>query len=150
MSVNNPAFVNRVVPCHGGNQTATSNGKSIDTLGCQSLLGVYQFGTTTTGTSGTVVINLDESSDDSSFTAITGATTASLVPDTGGMNAKRYGIALNLVGRKRYIRMTVTIGGTVATGATGPLNNAGTLIASNLDVSLPTTHFDALIGPISY
>lgn len=147
MSANAAAFNSKVVPCHAGSQTASSNGKSIDTWGYETLTFIYQFGTTTTGTSGTVTLKLQESSDDGStdtFADITGATTAALTTDTGGQNAKRHAIVLNLKGRERYIRAVLTVANTVNTAATGPLHNAGVLIASNGAVTLPSTHFDSL------
>lgn len=152
----NPAYLCKIVPCHAGNQTATSASIAIDTLGFGELCFVYQFGTTTTGTSGTVVLSLSECATvGGSYTAISGATTATLVPDSGGLNAKRYCIALkSLVGRKRFIKADITIGGTAATGATGPLNNAGVLIAGMPGVTQAAasalsggsgSNFDALV-----
>lgn len=149
MSANAAAYNSLVVPCLAGSLTASANGKSIDTLGCETLTAIYQFGTTTTGTSGTVTLTLEDSADDSSFALITGATSGALTTDAGGMNAKRYALVLNCKGRRRYVRMVATIAGTVATGATGPQNNGGTLIASNRSVSLPTTHFDGVVHVVT-
>lgn len=147
MSQNNPAYLVKAVPCHAGSQTASSNGKSIDALGAESVAFIYQFGTTTTGTSGTVTFKLQESDDDSSFSDITGATTSALTTDSGGQNAKRLCIPIAMAGRKRYIRAVLTVAGTVATGATGPLNNGGVLLAGNLAASLRSTDFDTFITP---
>lgn len=147
MSANAAAYNSRIVPCHAGNQTASSNGISIDCLGFETLTFVYQYGTTTTFTSATADWTLEESSDDSSFAAITGA---AMVQHTSAQNAKRHALVLNLKGRKRYIRAVLTKGGTtLATGATGPLNNGGVLIASNGSVSLPATHFETLVHVVT-
>lgn len=125
----NPALGVKAVPCHCGNQSASANGISIDTLGYGELAFVYQYGTTTTFTSATADWTLEESSDDSAFTAITGA---ALTQHTTTQDAKRFAIRLkSLVGRKRYIRAVLTKGGTtLATAATGPLNNGGVLLAA--------------------
>lgn len=151
MTMGNAAYGILAVPCHAGNQTASSNGKSIDTKGAQWCAFIYQFGTTTTGTSGTVTFKLQESSDDGSsdtFADITGATTAALTTDSGGQNAKRICISIPTAGRERYIRAVLTVAGTVATGATGPLNNAGVLLAGNLAQSLTSSSFDTFIAPV--
>jgi len=145
MSVLNPAYSSKVVPCHAGSQTASSNGISIDTLGFHTLAFFYSFGTTTTGTSGTATFKLQESSDNSSFTDITSATTSALTLDTGGQNAKTVCIPLKLIGRKRYIRAVLTIAGTANTGATGPLNNAGALVAFSTDVTLSSSNYDTFV-----
>lgn len=146
MSVLNPAFLVKAVPCHAGAQTASSNGKSIDALGAASVAFIYQFGTTTTGTSGTVTFKLQESDDDSSFSDITGATTSALTTDSGGQSAKRICISASMIGRKRYIRAVLTVAGTVSTGATGPLNNAGVLLAGSLANSITSSGFDTFIA----
>lgn len=143
MSIENPAFHVKAVPCHCGNQTATANGKSIDALGAAAVAFVYQYGTTTTFTAATADWKLEESSDDSNFTAITGA---ALTQHTAVQDAKRFCIAISMIGRKRYIRAVLTKGGTtLATAATGPLNNGGVLLAGNLAQSLGSASFDELI-----
>ncbi len=147
MTVENPAFRVKAVPCHAGNQTASSNGKSIDALGAASVAFVYQYGTTTTFTSATADWTLEESSDDSAFTAISGA---ALTQHTTAQDAKRFCIAISMIGRKRYIRAVLTKGGTtLATAATGPLNCGGVLLAGNLSQSLKSSDFDQLVGVIT-
>lgn len=147
MSANAAAYNARIVPCHAGNQTASSNGISIDTLGYETLTFIYQYGTTTTFTSATVDFTLEDSADDSSFAAITGA---AMAQHTSAQNAKRHAIVLNLKGRRRYVRAVLTKGGTtLATAATGPLNNGGVLIATNGAASLPATHFDSLVHVVT-
>jgi len=139
----NPGYLVKAIPCHGGNQTATSASIAIDTLGFAEVAFVYQFGTTTTGTSGTVTLSLSECATvGGSYTAITGATTAALTTDTGGMNAKRYCVILKtLQGRLRFIKADLTVAGTVATGATGPLNNAGVLLAGTPNTTLAAASY---------
>lgn len=145
MSIENPAFLVKAVPCLAGALTATANGKSIDALGAASVAFIYQFGTTTTGTSGTVTFTLEESSDDSSFTAITGAATSALTTDSGGQNAKRVCIPISMIGRKRYIRGVLTVAGTVAVAASGPQNAGGVMLAGNLAQSLKSSDFDTYV-----
>lgn len=147
MARGNPAQKNKIVPCLAGAITASANGKSIDRLGWNELAFVYQFGTTTTGTSGTVTLSLEDSADDSSFTAISGAATSALSTDSGGQNAKRVCIRLlNLDGVRRYVRAVITIAGTASTGATGPQNNAGALILGDPAVTLDNTAFDTMVS----
>lgn len=144
MGAQNPGLLVKAIPCHAGNQTATSASIAIDTFGFGEVAFVYQFGTTTTGTSGTVTLSLSECATvGGTYAAISGATTAALVPDTGGLNAKRYLIHLKqLVGRLRFIKADVTIAGTAAaTGATGPLNNAGVLMAGMPNKTLAAADF---------
>lgn len=147
MSIENPAFHIKAVPCLAGAITASANGKSIDALGAAAVAFVYQFGTTTSGTSGTVTLSLEESSDDSSFSAISGATTTALTTDSGGQSAKRACVSVSMIGRKRYIRGVLTVAGTVSTAATGPQNAAGVLMAGNLSQSIKSTDFDTFIAP---
>jgi len=66
-------------------------------------LAMYQI-TAITGTSPTVVFSLDESNDGSSWTAVTGAATASL-------NAAGSGVIFGKM-TKQLVRVTATIGGT--------------------------------------
>lgn len=136
MSVNNPIFNNRIVTGICGNLTATKSTVAVDAGGCGAVGFYYSFGTTTTGTSGTVTFTLEESdASGSGFAAISGITSGALTTDSGGMNAKTVALSVSCVGRKRYIRATMTVAGTVATGATGPEFAGGVLIASNPPVS---------------
>ena len=128
--------------------TYKPNGKSIDARGAASVACIYQFGTTTTGTSGTVTLKLQESTDDSAFTDITGATTTALTTDAGAQNAKRVCLSAAMQGRSRYIRCVLTVAGTVATGATGPLNNGGVMLAGALPSSLLAASFDTFIAVV--
>lgn len=149
MSVNNPAFNTRHVICFGGAVTASKNSTAVDAGGCGSVALVYSFGTTTTGTSGTVTLSLEESdASGSGFAAISGATTAALTTDSGGQNAKKVCISVSCIGRKRYIRAVLTVAGTVSTGATGPEFAGGCLIASNVPVSRASSAFDVFISPV--
>ena len=150
MSSNAAAFNSKMTNIFGGSITATKTSRTIDCLGCETLTLFYKFGTTTTGTSGSVVISLSHSSDDSSYSAVTGATTATLTTDTGGQDAKQHAIVLNLKGIKRYIRAVYTVAGTVNPVATGEASLAGGfMIASNRSVSLPTTEFDSLVQVVT-
>lgn len=148
MSVNNPLHNLRSVICFGGNITATKTSTSVDAGGCGSVALLYDFGTTTTGTSGTVTIKLAESDDNSSFSDISGATTTALTVDGGGQNAKKVCLWVSCVGRKRYIRAVLTVAGTVATGATGPEFAGGVLLATNLPVSRLASTFDHVVSVV--
>ena len=136
MSVNNPIFNTRLVTGICGNLTATKSTVAVDAGDCGAVAFYYSFGTTTTGSTGTVTFTLEESdSSGSNFAAITGVTSGALTTDTGGMDAKKVALSVSCVGRKRYIRATMTVSGTVATGATGPEFAGGVLIASNPPVT---------------
>jgi len=145
MGSNAAIFNSPMTNIFGGSITATKTSRTLDCLGCETLSLFYKFGTTTTGTSGTVTISITESSDDSSYAAITGATTAALTLDTGGQNAKQHAIIVNMKGRKRYVRAVYTVSGTVNPVATGEASLAGGfMIATNPAVSVASTAFDSL------
>lgn len=136
MSIGNTAYAARKVICHAGAITATANGKSIDADGADIVEFFYQFGTTTSGTSGTVTFTFEDSADNSSFAAVSGVTSGALTTDSGGMSAKTVSLSKPTAGLRRYVRVVLTVAGTVSTAATGPANAGGVLIASNRATSL--------------
>jgi hypothetical protein len=83
---------------------ATTNSGPIASAGTAAyVLGLVQI-TAITGTTPTIVVSFDESTDGTSWTAMTGAATASL---TAAGSAVFFGKAT-----KNYVRATATIGGT--------------------------------------
>lgn len=147
MAYKNPALSNKFQVCLAGSLTATTSGRSIDTRGAESLCFFYSFGTTTTGTSGTATIKLQDSADNSTFADITGATTSALSCDSGGQDAKKVLIRLtSLKGRARYIRAVLTEANTINTAATGPENAGGVLCLGDLAETNPTTVVDTYVA----
>ena len=94
-------------------RTATANGGGVDLQGFEAAAAVVQFGTWTDGTH---TPSLQESDDNSAFTAVaaadlTGGFTA--VSGAGGSNTVQ---RVGYVGAKRYLRGVMTIAG-ATTGA---------------------------------
>lgn len=98
-------------------RTATANGTGVDLKGYETAIAVVQFGTWTDGTH---TPSLEESDDNSSFTAVAAADmegSFTAVSAGGGSNTVQ---TVGYKGRKRYIRVKLTLSGTT----TGALSNA--------------------------
>jgi len=98
-------------------RTATSNGTGVDLKGYDTAIAVVQFGTWTDGTH---TPSLEESDDNSTFTAVAAADmegSFTAVSSGGGSNTIQ---TVGYKGRKRYIRVKLTLAGTT----TGALSSA--------------------------
>lgn len=142
MSQENPIYNVLVKQTQSAAITATTNVyDDIDTQGYQSALVVFKFGTTT-GTSGTATISVSESSagGGSGYSAVSGATSSALTTDSGGQTNKTVAIPLNLIGRKRYLRVVCTVAGTVSTGVLSVC-----VVLANGNVSPATSNYDTAV-----
>lgn len=97
-------------------RTAAANGKGVDRLGYERALALIHLGAhdRTTGNE-TVTFTVEESADNSSFAAISGATTGAIgnvVPDTDSGNVYMIDIDLSDPARLRYIRVASAVAGT--------------------------------------
>ena len=143
MSLLNPAYNVLVKQTQSASVTATTNVyDGIDTLGYSAALITFKFGTTS-GTSGTAVISVSESSDNSTYTAVSGATSTAFTLDGGASTNKVCAIPLNLIGRKRYLRVIATLAGT--TPATGVLSVVAVLANPVVSVPFTTSNYDQVV-----
>jgi len=104
--------VDVVKSLEAGTFTATANGSSADLQGYEGALFVYDVGVFG-GTSPTMTLQLQESSDDSTFTAIAAADLEGVQPVqiTGALDQLIARVGYK--GSKRYVRQAITaIGGT--------------------------------------
>lgn len=91
--------------------TATANGSSFDTLGFRRCFAVF---CATTAAASTSACKLQEASDNSTFTDVTGGGFATVAASN---TAFIQWMDINLANRKRYLRLVHTVTGTVqATG----------------------------------
>jgi hypothetical protein len=142
MSQLNPVYNVLVKQTQSAAISATTNVfDDIDTLGYASALVIFKFGTTT-GTSGTATISVSESSagGGSGYSAISGATSSALTTDSGGQTNKTVAIPLNLIGKKRYLRVIFTVGGTVSSGVLSVV-----VVLSNPVASPTGSAYDTLV-----
>lgn len=91
--------------------TAVSSAKGVDTLGYDFATAFFQLGNVTGVASSTLTIIVEESADNSSFAAITGATSGAV--DMSSSATKDYAVfvfTINLKNsnRLRYLRITTT------------------------------------------
>lgn len=87
--------------------TTTTNGTGVDTLGYGDDLVVILDVGAVSGTTPTLDVTIQDSADNSSFAAITGAAFSQFTA------ANKQGVLrVNLDGKRRYIRAVATIGGT--------------------------------------
>lgn len=90
--------------------TAVSSAKGVDTLGYDTAVAVFQLGNVTGSASHTLTIIVEESADNSSFAAITGATSGAvaLTDNTYDYAIWQFTINLKNSSRLRYLRITTT------------------------------------------
>lgn len=89
-------------------RTATGQGTSVDLKDFDGDLLLLLDSSVGTGTSPTLDVTLEESSDDSTFTALSGSA-FSQVTDSSASQQK---LAINKDAAKRYVRVKYTLGGT--------------------------------------
>ena len=96
-------------------RTASANGVSVDLRGYHAATVIVQTGTITDGTHD---ISIKESDDNSTFTAVaTGDLIGSLPSITAPDDDKTYKVGY--MGRKRYLRVDVTVSGATSGGIVG-------------------------------
>jgi hypothetical protein len=97
--------------------TASANGLIIDTRGFDGgwLTFIVNVGTTTTSSTGSMAITVEEDDNSGMSSALTvaGATFTTIVAGTGATYDKTLQGAIKLQGRERYLRLVVTETGTV-------------------------------------
>lgn len=89
-------------------RTSTTNGSGVDLTGYQGLAAVYLHNNTTSGTTPTLDVKIQDSADNSTFADVTGYTftqvTAALTNPAG--------LTIDTRKCRQYIRAVATIGGT--------------------------------------
>ena len=91
--------------------TATGNGTGVDVQQFVGEISVLLASKATAGTTPTLDVTLEDSADNSTFAAISGAAFTQ-VTDAGTSAAVLHKITLKVGGVKRYIRAVKTLGGT--------------------------------------
>ena len=111
MATNISDFRNNVVLANGANtlapatRTSTANGTGVDLIDAEGPCAATLHVGTVSGTSPTLDVTIEESTDNSTFTAISGAAFAQIT-------ASSKALALNFKRSKRYVRAVATIAGT--------------------------------------
>lgn len=90
---------------------ATANGTGVDVRHFVGELALYLAAKATAGTSPTLDVTIEESDDDSSYAAVSGAAFTQ-VTDADTSAAVLHKITLDVNARKRYLRAVKTAGGT--------------------------------------
>ena len=107
--VNIPSHANAVSLDGSAQVTSTSNGSGVDIRDYVGLaMVILDAGAATAGTSPTLDVKLQESSDDSTYSDISGATFTQVTDSAASHQTLR----LDLKPLKRYIRVVATVGGT--------------------------------------
>lgn len=115
MAVSRDLYSNiSVVSCitPDADRTASVNGSSVDTRGFESLAFAFHYGTITDGT---FTPSLEESDDDSAWTAVAAADLQGTFT-AGTSSADETVVRVGYTGDKRYVRPVVTASGSPATG----------------------------------
>ncbi len=103
---NNLSGVNSLVPA---TITASTNGSGVDLQGYDGAMVVFQAGTADTGNANeTYTPSLEESDDNSSFSAVAASDLEGTLANMTANSAQRAGYK----GAKRYVRAVMTLGGT--------------------------------------
>lgn len=137
-----PATNVRARVLHAASITADVQSANLDTIGYQSAGILAKFGTTT-GTSGTVRLTVEESDNGSTgWTAIDGLDTGAITLDAGAATGNEYFFHISMLEkRKRYLRVNADAS---ATGS--PVTGAGTAIVGLLstpqDSVKPSDEYD--------
>ena len=100
-TLNPSAFVKLAHSLEAEVRTASANGTGVDTTGFDHLAAIISIGTTSA--SDTATFSLEESADDLSYAAISGASVAATASDDYVV-----GLALRLHGIKKYVRAVYT------------------------------------------
>jgi len=98
-----------------GTRTANENGAGVDLQGYESAVVVVETGTITDGTH---TIEIQESDDNSTFTAVADADLQGSEPVIGAADDNKV-YEIGYLGNKRYIRVSVTVAGTTTGGVYG-------------------------------
>jgi len=89
-------------------KTATANGTGVDMTGYQGLAAVYLNNGTTTGTTPTLDVKIQDSADNSTYADVTGYTFTQV---TAALS-NPVGLTIDTRKVRQYIRAVLTIGGT--------------------------------------
>lgn len=101
-------YVQSLVPASRTSASAT-NGVGVDCLGAGEALVIFDLNTI--ASTGTADVHVEESSDNSTFTDISGAVFSQ---KTAATDITPYVGRINLAGRQRYVRAVITCDGTNA------------------------------------
>lgn len=125
---------NQIAPTHSllpAARTATANGTGVDTAGYEAVVVLIELGTFA-GTTPTATIQIQESSDDSTYTAVAaGDLQGGALPAIDTTTDEQV-IERGYLGTKRYLRAAIT-----AIGGTGPSLPCSAVVVRGSAVKLP-------------